>query len=178
MNCFDCFRPKTSSPVRNESKSAPVTSEARSPLSVPQQTAVGLEKPGLGPARKPRSNYASLDEVLKSEKAMEALRQYMVTIRQDHLLDFLADVELYRRQRDEADRLKLSQQIFTTYLKVLAEREVVLDKPLRDSISARLQEAPATLFDRAERAVTDDIRRDVFPHFLKTPLFERLAGLA
>lgn len=63
-------------------------------------------------------------------------------------------------------------------MKVLADREVALDSSIRDGISSGLDAAPSELFDQADRAITEDIRRDLFPRFLKTPLFERLSGLA
>jgi len=102
----------------------------------------------------------------------------MVKVQQEHMLDFLAEVRQYSSEPDDAQRKKLSQQIFHNYIRVLAEREISLDKPVRDTLVSQLESAEPQLFSEAEAAVTEEVRRDVWPQFLKTKEFEELAGLA
>ena len=68
--------------------------------------------------------------------------------------------------------------MFSSYLAVCAERELSVDRPVREALVAGLPGAAPDLFDAVERTQLEELRRDVFPKFLATPLFERLAGLA
>ncbi|KAF0314101.1 Regulator of G-protein signaling 19 [Amphibalanus amphitrite] len=176
MNCFECLKSRTDSPDHLKAQPAPVSS---APAAGPGQTVVGIERASGGVSQpKRQAKFAYLEEVLKSQKGMVALREYMATVQQEHVLDFLEDVRRYRSESDAAARAKSAQTIFSSYLAVCAERELSLDKPVRDAVVAGLSEAPPHLFDAAERSQLEELRRDVFPRFLKTPLFERLAGLA
>ena len=63
----------------------------------PVQTAIGIERATAGVSQQTRqAKFAALEEVLKSKKGMAALREYMVAIQQEHVLDFLEDVRRYR----------------------------------------------------------------------------------
>lgn len=178
MKCCDCFKPRTNSPdLKTQSAPAAVVSSVLSPGA--KQTVLGVERDGGGVTKpKPQAKFAQFEEVLKSKKGMAALREYMTTIQEAHVLEFLEDVKSYRSEPDAAARAKSAQTIFSTYIAVCSDREVSLDRPVRDAVVNQLSDAAPQLFDAAEGAVLEELRRDVFPQFLNTALFKSLAGLA
>jgi len=113
------------------------------------------------------------DDVLSNTRKYPLDRAGLLEYLRSHLceegLQFLDQVETYRGVRNTDEQVLFAEQLYATYIKDGAERQINIQAAATANITKRMErrDIDGTLFDEAAVECRDIIKSDQFPGFLK-----------
>ncbi|KAJ7332365.1 hypothetical protein JRQ81_014545 [Phrynocephalus forsythii] len=126
----------------------------------------------------------SLKEVLQWSQSFEKLmgtkhgpfiyQSYLKTEYSDENIEFWFACEKYKKIASQRKRFSVAQKLFKEYIKPDAPKQINIDGPARQFITANLQEPTQSCFDEAQKIVYMHMERDSYPRFLGSEIYKNL----
>eukprot|EP01100_Stratorugosa_tubuloviscum_P014878 TRINITY_DN8213_c0_g1_i1.p1 TRINITY_DN8213_c0_g1~~TRINITY_DN8213_c0_g1_i1.p1 ORF type:complete len:177 (-),score=72.12 TRINITY_DN8213_c0_g1_i1:80-610(-) len=115
-----------------------------------------------------------LEQILCDRELSLAFREFLHSVLCSENLSFWYEVEEYRTIINEDERKEKAKQMLKKYLSSSSTYQLNLNFEITEELRQLQNQAPNTLFDKAQYSVTQLLRNDSLPKFLVSEQFQTI----